>query len=162
MPDKLYEIIARKKIIDHRGFFLKTMTGFEEGLPMAFGEIYVIKGDEGRARANHYHDAATEWFTLLSGQVQLNLKHVDTGETAAILLTDAAPMTIRVNRRVAHSLVGVQHSDYLLMAYTDVRYDPADTISHEPIELPRPSNPTSPSAQPEDQKRSQEHGPKET
>ncbi len=135
MPDSLYEIIERRKIIDHRGFFLKTMTGFEKGLPQAFGEIYVIKGDEGRARANHYHDAATEWFTILQGQVRLNLKHVDTGEVASILLSDQAPVTVRVNPRVAHSLVGVEHIDYILMAYTDVRYDPADTISHVPIEL---------------------------
>ncbi len=135
MSVKLFEIIDRRKIVDHRGFFLKTMTGFEDGLPQTFGEIYVIKGDEGRARANHYHDAATEWFTILQGQVRLNLKHVDTGETASILLTDELPVTVRVNPRVAHSLVGVQQIDYILMAYTDVRYDPADTISHEPIEL---------------------------
>lgn len=135
MPDKLYETIERRKIVDPRGFFLKTMTGFEEGLPQAFGEIYVIKGDAGQARANHFHNAATEWFTLLQGQVRLNLKHVDTGEMASILLTEERPMTVRVNPRVAHSLVGVERNDYVLMAYTDVRYDPADTIAHEPIEL---------------------------
>lgn len=134
MPAELYQIIERRKIVDHRGFFLKTMTGFEEGLPPAFGEIYVIKGDEGRARANHYHDAATEWFTVLQGKVRLNLKHVDTGEVSSILLDDERPVTVRVNPRVAHSLVGVQQIDYILMAYTDVRYDPADTIAHEPIE----------------------------
>jgi dTDP-4-dehydrorhamnose 3,5-epimerase-like enzyme len=133
MSTDLYQTIERRKIVDERGFFLKTMTGFEPGLPQTFGEIYVIKGDQGKARANHYHDAATEWFTLLQGQVRLNLRHVDTGRTASLLLTDESPMTIRVNPRVAHSLIGVDGQDYVLMAYTDLRYDPSDTIAHPPI-----------------------------
>jgi dTDP-4-dehydrorhamnose 3,5-epimerase-like enzyme len=135
MSTELYETIERRLITDHRGFFLKTMTGFEPDLPQTFGEIYVIKGDKGKARANHYHDVATEWFTILQGKVQLNLKHVETGVTASVLLTDEAPVTIRVNPKVAHSLVGVDDHDYMMMAYTDLRYDPVDTIAHPPIEL---------------------------
>jgi len=135
MSTELYEQIERRLIVDHRGFFLKTMTGFARDLPQTFGEIYVIKGDKGKARANHYHLAATEWFTVLQGQVRLNLKHVETGETASLLLTAHAPVTIRVNPSVAHSLIGVDDQDYIMMAYTDVRYDPVDTIAHDPIEL---------------------------
>ncbi|WP_377157426.1 hypothetical protein ACFJIX_02170 [Roseateles sp. UC29_93] len=135
MSNDLYQIIERRKLVDERGFFLKTMTGLEPDLPVAFGEIYVIRGDQGKARANHYHDIATEWFTLLEGQVKLNLRHVDTGESASLLLSDDAPMTVRINPRVAHSLIGVDGRDYLLMAYTDRRYDPVDTVAHPPIEL---------------------------
>jgi hypothetical protein len=36
---------------------------------------------------------------------------------------------------VAHSLIGVDGRDYLLMADTDRRYDPVDTVAHPPIEL---------------------------
>ena len=132
---ELFEIIERRKIADQRGFFLKTMTGFEPGLPQIFGEIYVIKGDQGKARANHYHNIATEWFTLLQGKVKLNLQHIDTGQSASLLLTDEAPVTVQINPRVAHSLIGVEELDYILMAYTDIRYDPVDTIAHPPIEL---------------------------
>ncbi len=135
MSTDLYQIIERRRIVDERGFFLKTMTGFEPDLPQQFGEIYVIRGDQGKARANHYHDLATEWFTLLQGEVRLNLRHVDTGSTASLLLSEKTPGTVRVNRRVAHSLLGVKGQDYLLMAYTDVRYDAADTIAHPPILL---------------------------
>jgi dTDP-4-dehydrorhamnose 3,5-epimerase-like enzyme len=131
----LYEIIERKKIVDQRGFFIKTMTGFESNLNNLFGEIYVIKGDKGKTRANHYHNAATEWFTLLQGKVKLNLQHIDTGQTASLLLSDDAPITVRINSRVAHSLIGIDELDYILMAYTNVRYDPLDTIAHPPIEL---------------------------
>lgn len=130
----LYEIIERRKIVDHRGFFLKTMTGFEPDLPQTFGEIYVIKGDQGKPRANHYHNAATEWFTILHGRVKLNLKDVDSGEVASLLMTDEAPVTVRINPRVAHSLIGVDAQDYILMAYTDVRYDPVDTIAYPAID----------------------------
>jgi len=111
------------------------MTGFEPDLPQTFGEIYVIKGDEGKSRANHYHHAATEWFTILQGKVMLNLKHVESGETASILLTEETPVTVRVYPKVAHSLVGVNAQDYLLMAYSDVRYDPKDTISYPFIDI---------------------------
>jgi dTDP-4-dehydrorhamnose 3,5-epimerase-like enzyme len=135
MNSDLYKIIKRCKIVDDRGFFLKTMTGIEPDLPKEFGEIYVIKGCEGKSRANHYHNAATEWFTLLQGKVRLNLKHVDTGQAASLLLTDEVAVTVQIHPRVAHSLIGVNSLDYLLMAYTDVRYDPVDTIAHEPIEL---------------------------
>lgn len=128
-----YQIIKRRKLVDERGFFLKVMTGFESGLSQRFGEIYVIKGDQGRIRANHYHDRATEWFTLLQGSVRLNLRHVDSGETASLLLTDEEPVTVQVNSRVAHTLLGVDSLDYILAAYTDTRYDPADTIAHPPI-----------------------------
>lgn len=135
MSNKLYDLIERRMIIDDRGFFLKTMTGLEPDLPQTFGEIYVIKGDKGKHRANHYHSAATEWFTILQGKVLLNLKHVDSGQTASLLLTDHAPVTVRVNPKVAHSLIGVDGHDYLLMAYTDIRYDPVDTIAYPPIEI---------------------------
>lgn len=133
MSTDLYQIIERRKIVDSRGFFLKTMTGLEPDLPQQFGEIYVIKGDAGQTRANHYHDLATEWFTIVLGRVRLNLRHVDTGEHASLLLDDQTPFTVRINPRVAHSLIGVDQSDYVMMAYTDVRYDAADTIAHPPI-----------------------------
>jgi len=88
---------------------------------------------DSQARANHYHDLATEWFTILLGRVRLNLRHVDTGEHASPLLDDQSPFTGRINPRVAHSLMGEDHSDYVMMAYTNVRYDAADTIAPSPI-----------------------------
>ena len=52
---------------------------------------------------------------------------------ASLLFDDQKPFTVRINPRVAHSLMGVGHSDYVMMAYTDVRYDAADTIASPPI-----------------------------
>jgi dTDP-4-dehydrorhamnose 3,5-epimerase-like enzyme len=135
MNTEFYSIIERRLINDHRGFFLKTMTGFEPDLSDSFGEIYVIKGDKGKARANHYHCAATEWFTILQGKVMLNLKHVVSGDTTSLLLTDEAPVTVRVNPKVAHSLIGVEGQSYLLMAYTDVRFNPIDTIAYPTVNI---------------------------
>lgn len=133
MNTNLYQIIERSKIVDPRGFFLKTMTGYEQDIPQEFGEIYVIKGDAGQARANHFHNLATEWFTLLQGKVRLNLRNIDTGDEASLLLDDNVPVTVRINPRVAHSLLGVEKCDYILMAYTNIRYDPVDTIAHPQV-----------------------------
>ncbi|HRH76394.1 MAG TPA: hypothetical protein PK129_03520 [Cellvibrionaceae bacterium] len=133
MVNNIYQLIERRKIIDERGFFLKAMTGVEPDLPQQFGEIYIVKGDQGKSRANHYHNVATEWFTLLQGRVLLNLQHIDTGERVSLLLDEHSPTTVRVFPRVAHSLIGIDHFDYLLMAYTDARYDPVDTLPYPPI-----------------------------
>jgi dTDP-4-dehydrorhamnose 3,5-epimerase-like enzyme len=135
MNTNLYQVIERRKLIDARGYFLKTMTGFEPDLPQQFGEIYVIKGDGGQARANHFHNLATEWFTLLEGRVRLNLRNIDTGEEATLLLNDQVPVTVRIHPRVAHSLLGEEQCDYILMAYTNMRYDPADTIAHPQVNV---------------------------
>jgi dTDP-4-dehydrorhamnose 3,5-epimerase-like enzyme len=135
MNTDLYQLIERRKIVDPRGFFLKIMTGYESDLPEQFGEIYVIKGDAGQARANHFHNLATEWFTLLQGRVRLNLRNIDTGELASLLLEEQSPVSVRIKPRIAHSLLGVDQCDYILIAYTDVRYDPADTFAHPPINV---------------------------
>ena len=59
------KIIERKKIIDSRGWFLKVITGKEEYLPQFTGEVYLISANPGESRANHYHNEANEWFTLV-------------------------------------------------------------------------------------------------
>jgi len=60
------KIIPRKKIEDSRGWFLKVITGLEDGLPDKMGEVYTVYSEKGAARGGHYHIEATEWFTLLT------------------------------------------------------------------------------------------------
>lgn len=125
------ETIQRSYISDKRGSFLKIIHGAEPGLANAMGEIYLVRGYPGESRANHYHRAATEWFTLISGAVVLKLTDVESAVSMTLTLDAGNPVTIKVPPMVAHSFLNNGKEDFVLIAYSDERYDPADTIVFE-------------------------------
>ena len=125
------EIIQRKRIEDSRGWFLKTITGLEKGLPNYTGEIYTVYSENGAPRGGHYHKEATEWFTLLVGKSRLELKDINTNELMSIDLDANKPITIFIPSYVAHRFDAVDDNDFLLLAYTDVLYNSDDTIQLE-------------------------------
>lgn len=124
------EIIERKKLGDSRGWFLKVIDGKEKGLPSHTGEIYLTHASGiDQVRGNHYHPKAKEWFTLLEGKAELKLKDMETDECHSIRLNAKTPQTIVIPPNVAHAFVNTQEEPFLLLAYTDVLYDPSDTIT---------------------------------
>ena len=44
------QIINRRLIADERGWFLKAITGTEEGIPNHTGEVYLTMGKPGQAK----------------------------------------------------------------------------------------------------------------
>ena len=123
------EIIPRKKLVDDRGWFLKILTGKENGLPTYTGEIYTVYSEKGASRGGHYHVQATEWFTLLLGKAKLELYDVNTNERYTIELDTDTPRTVVVPPNVAHRFDAIDSENFLIIAYTDVLYKPEDTIS---------------------------------
>jgi dTDP-4-dehydrorhamnose 3,5-epimerase-like enzyme len=123
------ETIRRSHISDKRGSFLKIMHGAEPGLPVVMGEIYLVRGYPGESRANHYHKVAAEWFTLISGTAILKLMDVESTACMTLALDAADPITVKVPPMVAHSFLNDGEEDFVLIAYSDERYDPADTIA---------------------------------
>lgn len=121
------QVIPRKKLTNDTGWFLKTMTGFESNLPSAFGECYVSSGQPGKSRAGHYHDLATEWFTLLEGSCELILVDIDTGEKLKLNMDSDQPDTIVVPPRIAHLFVNTGSINFILSVYSSERFDPSDT-----------------------------------
>ncbi len=123
-------IIERKKLGDSRGWFMKVIDGKEEGLPDDHtGEIYLTHASgKGQVRGNHYHNKAKEWFTLLQGRAELKLMDMKTEEVITIELLDNEPKTIVIPPGVAHAFLNTEEEPFLLLAYTDELYDPADTI----------------------------------
>jgi len=126
----MVQIIERKILKDERGWFLKTLTGKEEGLPPFTGEIYTVCGYPNKDRGGHYHKVAKEWFTLLVGQALLRLEDIKSQEELSILLSADQPVTIVVPPFIAHRFENNSGNDFLLLAYTDVHYDPLDTIHY--------------------------------
>ena len=121
-------IIPREIYPDSRGWFLKVINGTEKGLPQFTGEIYITSAIPSETKGGHYHLKANEWFTLIKGKCILKLYDMDENEYFQIVLEDNIPQTIFVPHRIAHSFENNSNENFLLVAYTDMLYDPSDTI----------------------------------
>ena len=120
--------ITRKKISDHRGWFLKVIDGTEPGNPFPC-EVYFTAAKPGESKGGHYHPKANEWFSLVMGEATLNLINTATGERASVVLNSDEPCTIFVPAGVAHQFVNTGSGDFLVVAYTDRPYEAEDTVS---------------------------------
>ena len=119
----------RNKIEDNRGWFLKVINGKEADLPKHTGEIYLTLAKPGEMKGGHYHPIANEWFTLIQGTCVLKLEDVETKECLEIELDSQELVTIYVPCGVAHGFFNTSlEQDFILIAYSDELFDPADTI----------------------------------
>ncbi|MDO5527215.1 MAG: WxcM-like domain-containing protein [Prevotella sp.] len=124
-------IIPRRLIADERGWFLKAITGTEEDIPAHTGEVYLTMGRPGQAKGGHYHPEAVEWFTIIEGRAILKLEDMETHERRNIYMQFEKAQTVFIPKGVAHVVVNNSDKDFILLAYTDKLYDPADTISYK-------------------------------
>ena len=125
------EIIKRNLISDDRGWFLKAITGTENKLPERTGEIYLTMGKKGQTKGGHYHPKALEWFTLIKGRAILKLEDVKTHERQEVEMSLDNPQTIFIPNYVAHQIENRDDEDFILLAYTDLLYNPKDTIPYQ-------------------------------
>lgn len=124
-------IIQRRLISDNRGWFLKVITGTEEGIPSHTGEVYLTMGKPGQAKGGHYHPEAVEWFTIIEGSAVLKLEDVKTHERLDIEMSLEKAITVFIPNNVAHIVINNSDKDFILLAYTDKLYTPKDTIAYE-------------------------------
>jgi dTDP-4-dehydrorhamnose 3,5-epimerase and related enzymes len=124
-------IIPRRLIKDDRGWFLKAITGTEENIPSHTGEVYLTMGKPGQAKGGHYHPEAVEWFTIIEGSAILKLEDMETHERRDIDMSLDKAITVFIPNNVAHVVVNNSDNDFILLAYTDKLYDPADTIAYK-------------------------------
>lgn len=124
------EIIPRKLLSDERGWFLKAITGKESNLPSYTGEVYLTMGRPGQSKGGHYHEQASEWFTLIEGEATLLLEDVVTKERIEIQMSLEKAVTVYVPKKVAHVVVNNSDRNFILLAYTDMLYSPKDTIAY--------------------------------
>lgn len=122
------QIIPRRLIKDERGWFLKAITGTEENIPSHTGEVYLTMGKPGQAKGGHYHPEAVEWFTIIDGSAILKLEDMETHERRDIEMSLDEAITVFIPNNVAHIVVNNSNNNFILLAYTDKLYDPADTI----------------------------------
>ena len=125
------KVMKRHLIVDERGWFLKVITGLEDGIQSHVGEVYLTMGHPGQSKGGHYHLKAAEWFTIISGNAMLELADVETCQRKDFLLSLEEATTVFVPRNVAHIVRNVGKEDFILLAYTDQQYDPSDTIPYD-------------------------------
>lgn len=124
------KIIPRRLIADERGWFLKAITGTEENIPSHTGEVYLTMARPGQAKGGHYHPEAIEWFTIIEGCAILKLEDMETHERKDIEMSLEKAITVFIPNNVAHIVVNNSDKDFILLAYTDKLYVPADTIPY--------------------------------
>ncbi len=124
-------IIPRRLIADDRGWFLKAITRKEEDIPSHTGEVYLTMGKPGQAKGGHYHPEAVEWFTIIEGCAILKLEDMETHERRDIEMPFEKAQTVFIPNGVAHIVVNNSDKNFILLAYTDKLYDPADTITYQ-------------------------------
>ena len=127
--DKVH-VIQRRLIADDRGWFLKAITGTEEGIPLHTGEVYLTMGKPGQAKGGHYHPEAVEWFTIIGGSAILKLEDMETHERKDIEMSLEKAITVFIPNTLAHIVMNNSDKDFILLAYTDKLYNPKDTIAY--------------------------------
>lgn len=121
-------IIERKKIEDSRGWFLKVINGLEDNIPNYTGEVYLTNATSGEAKGGHYHIKANEWFTLITGDCELKIVDITTGEKETLFLSSIKPQTVYIPCNIAHIFINKSDADFILLAYSDQLFLPEDTI----------------------------------
>ena len=79
----------------------------------------------------HYHPEAVEWFTIIEGSAVLKLEDMETHDKREVEMSLEKAITVFIPNNVAHIVVNNSDKDFILLAYTDKLYDPADTIAHK-------------------------------
>lgn len=121
---------TRNILSDERGTFLKVITGNEDSINGEVGEIYFTSAVPGTNKGGHYHPEATEWFTLIRGKALLRLEDINSKEQIVIELDSENPETICIPTNIAHCVENPYDEEFLLCAYTNRKYEPADTIQY--------------------------------
>jgi len=125
-------LIQRKRHLDARGWLVKVIEGNEDHLPPRTGEVYLTLANPGESRGNHYHERASEWFTVVQGVARVALADVVTGERIELdpFPPTSDPVTLYVPPGIAHVFHNPREhaQSMILVAYADCPYDPTDTV----------------------------------
>ena len=81
----------------------------------------------GQERGHHYHERSTERFYVLTGELELSLKDIET--LASKRLKVKAGNRVIISPRVAHAFRSLMYSQVL--EYSPDPYDPTDTTPYK-------------------------------
>lgn len=100
-----------------------------------FGQIYFVTFNKKKIiRGNHYHKKWREWFSVVTGKIEVVLKDIKTGEIKKIILDSESHKYSRleIGPNIAHSFKSIT-DEASLLNYTDTEWSSDDTFNEELI-----------------------------
>jgi oxalate decarboxylase/phosphoglucose isomerase-like protein (cupin superfamily) len=105
-PLDAVEVLHGRRRSDGRGWLHVALGASQLPAGVAFGELYVVQTTrDGDRRGDHLHRAMDEWFSVVQGAADLELRDPETGRARSIRMEAGAATTVRVPAGVAHCLV---------------------------------------------------------
>jgi dTDP-4-dehydrorhamnose 3,5-epimerase-like enzyme len=86
-------------------------------------------GKSGQERGHHYHERKVERFYVLTGELELSLKDIESPAVKKVIVRAGERVTI--HPRVAHAFLSLSYSQVL--EYSTEPYDPSDTCPYRVI-----------------------------
>ena len=117
------EVVQLNRFCDDRGWLLKVLMRDQIAGDAPFGEIYVTVAEPGVIKGQHYHRECTEWFCVVSGQANLLLVDLASGERQIIAMGEGNMVRVKVPPLVVHGIQNTGTELTYLLAYADQPYD---------------------------------------
>lgn len=117
-----------RRIFSEKGEMAQILNRVDE----AFRHLVYWELDSGRSgqeRGHHYHERKVEWFYVLTGELELSLKDIESPAVKKLIVKAGNRLTI--HPKVAHAFRSLIYSQVL--EYSTEPYDPADTYPYKVI-----------------------------
>ena len=117
-----------RRIFSEKGEMAQILNRADE----AFKHLVYWELDSGRSgqeRGHHYHERKIERFYVLTGELELSLKDIESSAVDKLIVK--AGDRLRIHPRVAHVFRSINYSQVL--EYSAEPYDPADTCPYNDL-----------------------------
>jgi UDP-2-acetamido-2,6-beta-L-arabino-hexul-4-ose reductase len=90
------------------------------------GQVFFSTSGPGVVRGNHCHARKVERFLVVSGDAEINLRHLDATDVTTFRVSGDAPKVVEIPVDHAHNIRNVGSGTLTLLVWVNERFDPAD------------------------------------
>jgi len=112
------EFLREKRLLQDRG----ELALIADGQPFKHLGYFSLNPGDNHFRGGHYHKMKTEYFYVISGELEVSLVDLETYEKTTVRLSSGHRVEIRP--MCAHRFRAVEHAQ--VIEYYDALYDPDD------------------------------------
>lgn len=112
-----FKIYSLKKLEDDRGWFSEI---FKLNKFKDIKQINISLSKKGAIRGQHYHKRKIEWFCVISGKANMNLKNLNTDEEKNLLLSDENLQIIEILPFTYHKIESLTDGMMLLIGVNEI------------------------------------------
>lgn len=100
---------------------------FEAVKAMQGGQIFLSTSRPGITRGNHYHLRKVERFLVVSGNANIRIRKLFSGDLKTFLVSGRAPCYVDMPAFHTHSITNIGTDELLTLFWSNEIFDPADT-----------------------------------